>query len=69
MDNQITLFIEPIDVGKWKLFQEYYEPFNVMVDYGVFAVKNGAVSLHFDSQGILQTIQRADILYSKRHQG
>ncbi len=65
--DQVTIFVEPIDVTKWRLFQQYYEPFTVMIDYGVFGVKNGAVSMHFDSQGVLQTIQRADVLYSKRH--
>lgn len=66
MKEQI-IFVEPVDVRRWALFQQHYEPFNVMVDYGVFQVKNGAVSLHFDSNGLLQTIQRADVLYSRKH--
>lgn len=66
-DDPITIFVEPLDVSKWKIFQQYYDPFTIMVDYGVFDVKNGAVSMHFDSQGVLQTIQRSDMLFSRRH--
>lgn len=66
-DDPITIFVEPLDVSKWKIFQQYYDSFTIMVDYGVFDVKNGAVSMHFDSQGVLQTIQRSDMLFSRRH--
>lgn len=65
--NQITIFIEPLDVGKWKLFQEFYNPFTVLIDSGVFNIRNGNAVLHFDAQGTLQTVERGDILYSKRH--
>lgn len=65
--NEVTIFVEPIDVKKWQLFQEYYDPFTVMVNAGVFSTKNGSIALNFDSQGILQNIQRADYLYSRKH--
>lgn len=65
--DQITLFIEPIDVGRWKLFQQFYEPFTTIVDSGVFAIKNGHAVLHFDKLGVLQRIERGDVLYSKMH--
>lgn len=61
------IFVEPIDVRKWALFQQYYEPFTVMIDAGVFATKNGSIALNFDSYGTLQNIQRADYLYSRKH--
>ena len=67
MKSEQIIFVEPIDVRRWSLFQQYYDPFTVMVDAGVFSIKNGSVALHFDHEGTLQTIQRADTLYSKRH--
>lgn len=65
--NQVTIFVEPIDVSKWRLFQQFYDPFTIMIDAGVFNTKNGSIALNFDSQGVLQNIQRADYLYSRRH--
>ncbi len=67
MNETVTLFVEPIDVAKWKTFQQYYEPFTTIVNAGVFLIRNGNAVLHFDSQGTLQTIERGDILYSRRH--
>lgn len=67
MNEPVTIFIEPIDVTRWKLFQQHYDPFITMVDAGVFQVRNGSVSLHFDALGVLQVIQRSDNLYSRKH--
>ena len=67
MNNQVTLFLEEPDVQKFVMFQKYYEEFMILVDRGVFDQKNGAVTLHFDKDGTLQTIQRADFLYSRKH--
>jgi len=66
-NTNVTLILEPIDVNKWKLFQQYYDPFTVIVNAGVFSIKNGNAVLHFDNLGTLQTIERGDILYSKKH--
>lgn len=62
----IVIYIPDSEAQKWLLFQQYYEPFNIMVERGVFAIKNGGVSMHFDAHGTLQTIQRADFLYSRK---
>lgn len=67
MNDEITVFLAPVDVSKWKLFQQHYEPFTTIVNAGVFNIKNGNAVLHFDYLGTLQTIERGDILYSRRH--
>lgn len=64
---EVAVYMPDEQAQKFLLFQQYYEPFSVMIDYGVFAVRNGSVALHFDSVGVLQTIQRADYLYSRKH--
>lgn len=46
---------------------QYYDLFMMMVNKGVFNQKNAAVTLHFDQNGILQNIQRADFLFSRKH--
>lgn len=48
--------------------QEYYDMFMLLLGRGVFNQKNAAITLHFDNNGALQTIQRADFLYSKKHE-
>lgn len=62
----IAVYIPDEDVKKFLLFQQHYLLFNTLIDKGVFNVKNGSITLHFDSEGELQLIQRADILFSKR---
>ncbi len=66
MMQQVTILIPEQKSKKWLLFNQNYETFSIMLDKGVFNVKNGNVVLHFDNNGMLQTIERADILYSKR---
>lgn len=66
-DINITIFVPEQDGKKWLLFQEYYQPFSLMADAGVFLIKNGTASLDFDQYGALKTIRRSDVLYSHRH--
>jgi hypothetical protein len=65
--EKIAVFIPDEEASKFLLFQQYFNPFTVMLDSGVFTIRNGSAILHFDSQGELQAINRADVLYSKRH--
>ena len=64
--TEVTLLLPEEDARRFIIFQQYYEPFSILIDKGVFNVRNGSVALHFDAVGTLQSIQRADILYSKR---
>jgi hypothetical protein len=69
MDNiaEVTILLPEAEAKKWLLFQEYYDTFAILVEKGVFKQSNGVVSLHFDHNGSLQVIQRADVLFSRRH--
>lgn len=62
----IAIYIPDEEAKKFLLFQEYYDLFATMLEHGAFTVKNGSVTLHFDKQGKLKAINRADILYSSR---
>lgn len=66
-EKQITLYLIEKEAEKFLLFQKYYTEFMLLIDKGVFDQKNSAVTLHFDSNGVLQTIQRADFMYSRKH--
>lgn len=67
-EETISVFLSEPDAQRFLMFQKYYAEFMLMVERGVFDQKNSAISLHFDQNGILQTIQRADFLYSKTHE-
>lgn len=62
MDN-ITVFLTPIDVERFKQFQEYYEMFNFLVERKVFEQKGASITLNFDNQGRIGSITRSDVLY------
>ncbi len=47
-NDQVTIYVQALDVKRWALFQEHYDPFVIMVDAGVFGIKNGNAVLHFD---------------------
>src|SRR3990167_2141409 len=53
---------------KFILFQEHYETFCLMLNHGVFDVRNGSITFHMDKHGAIKTINRADVLYSARHE-
>lgn len=66
-NEPIPIFIPNAEAAKFLLFQRYYDTFMLMLDNNVFNVSNGSVTLHFDKKGVLKTINRADVLYSSRH--
>ena len=65
--TKIAVYIPDEDAEKFLLFQQYYATFSLLVENGVFDIRNGSAVLHFDKKGELLAINRADILYSKRH--
>ncbi len=69
MNNiEVAVYMPDETAKKFLIFQEYYDAFSLLVERGVFEQKNAAISLHFDQNGTLQTIQRADFLYSRKHE-
>jgi len=54
------------DAAKFVLFMKHYDIISVLIEKGVFEQKKAAITLHFDHNGVLQTLQRADFMYSKQ---
>jgi hypothetical protein len=65
--EKIPIYIADAEAEKFLLFQQHYETFALLLDNGVFDVRNGSVTIHFDNKGILKAINRSDVLYSSRH--
>lgn len=65
--NEIAIYLTQDEAEEFKEFQKHYEIFTLLINKNVFDQKNSSVTMHFDHQGTLRTIQRADVLYSKKH--
>lgn len=70
MENKITVavYIPDEDAKKFLLFQQYYDPFCILLESKFFEQKKATLAVSFDHNGLLQTIQRADFLYSRRYE-
>ncbi len=64
--EKIPVYMPDEDAKKYILFLKHYDMFDLLLKKGVFEQRNASITLHFDSSGILQAINRSDILFSKR---
>lgn len=55
--------LSDIDIQKFKLFMQHYDMYSLLLEKGVFDQKSASISLHFDHNGVLKTIERKDFLY------
>ena len=67
IDEQITIFLTPPEVALFKDFQQYHQTFTLMCQKGVFSIKNGSATIHFDPQGTIKKIERNDSLFDSRN--
>ncbi len=66
--EEITIFMMPEDAKLFLEFQKHYLLFKLLEEKKVFEQKGAAITLHFDPQGFLRTVTRADVLYSSNAQ-
>jgi len=62
----IPIYIPDDQAKQFLIFQQYYEPFVLLIEKKVFEQKNATISLDFDKFGVLRAIRRQDFLYSSR---
>lgn len=65
---EVAVYLPDETAKKFLLFQEYYEPFCILLNSGFFQQKKATLAVSFDHNGVLQKIQRADFLYSRKHE-
>lgn len=61
---ETTIILTPIDVERFKKFQQHYELFALMDDKGIFEIGYGKCVLNF-AGGVVQTIVREEVVYKK----
>ncbi len=66
MSEEVTLILTTPEAIMFRDFQAFHEAFALLVAKGVFDVKNGSVTLHFDALGNIAKIERKDNLFDLR---
>lgn len=64
--NQPAIFLNEEDSAKFVLFMEHYDLFNLLLDKGVFNIKNGSATIHYNHLGTVTSIDRKDVLYHSK---
>lgn len=64
--DEITIFISPQEAMQFRNFQKHHDLFLLLVNKGVFDIRNGSAVLHFDNNGIIQKIDRHDPLFDSK---
>lgn len=66
MNQDVTIFLTPIDAELFKSYQQFHSTFALLCSKGVFDQRNGSITMHFDSLGNIGKIERHDSLYDAR---
>ncbi len=66
MTDEVTIILTTPDAELFKSFNQFHATFALLCKSGVFDVKNGSVTMHFDSLGNIAKIERHDSLFDKR---
>lgn len=61
MEQQITIFLAPIDAEAFKLFQKHYVAFKMLDSIGAFNVRAGSITLDFDKDGQVKGIKKEEM--------
>lgn len=66
MEN-VTIILSTPEAEMFKSWQSFHSTFALMVSSGVFDVKSGSVTVHFDGNGTIKRIERKDDLFNARN--
>lgn len=67
MEKQtVTIELTVKDCALFKLFQEHYEFFRILIDAGLFTIKQGSIDIHFDTHGNIGAIDIHHNTYRRR---
>lgn len=58
MEQTVTIILNTIDTEKFRLFQKHYVLFGLLESIGLSEVRNGSITLDFDSEGRIRDIKK-----------
>lgn len=62
-ETDVTVYLSQEEATQFLVFRENYSNFVIMTESRVFDQKGAAITLHFDTNGVIRSITRADLLY------
>lgn len=65
-ESNVTVFLTTPEALMFKDFQAFHATFALLCKSGVFDIKSGSATLHFDALGQIQKIERHDSLFDGR---
>lgn len=68
MQKEITIFLTTPEAEMFKSFQQFHKTFELLCQTGVFDIKSGSATIHFDKDGVIKKIERNDSLFDSRVQ-
>lgn len=68
MEQLIKIELTTVEAIQFRDWQQFHSTFALLAKSGVFDIKNGSAVLHFDPDGNIKKIERADTLYNERLQ-
>jgi hypothetical protein len=66
MNDEIQIFLTTPEAIMFRDFQQFHKTFALMCKSGVFDIKGGSATIHFDSEGEIKKIERNDSLFDAR---
>lgn len=51
------------DAERFKIFQEHYDDFVILINAKIFETTNGSIKLHFNKQGKLKLVEKTGFTY------
>ena len=61
-----TLNLSDAEAELFLLFREHQDIYTVLLNAGVFNVRNGSVEIHFDSEGTLSNIAKHEVVFKRQ---
>lgn len=65
--ESVTVYLTTQDAAMFKEWQQFHAMFALFAKSGVFDMRSGSVTIHFDPQGKVQRIERKDDLFNARN--
>ena len=54
------------EAERYKEFQRHYKNMNVLLKSGFFSTKNGSIIAHFNNEGIINSLQKNETVYTNK---
>lgn len=65
-NTEIQIFLTTPEAMMFREFQQFHNTFALLCSKGVFDIKGGSATIHFDANGNIKNITRSDTLFDDR---